>query len=73
MKPGTKTLMAIAGLAVLVAMGALTATVSGYPALTSRFPVIADTTYPAATTPSVGSVAPTSKASKFQGGDWAGQ
>jgi hypothetical protein len=72
MSQGKKRWMAITGLTVLATMGALTTTVSGSPASTGKVSVVADTTATAATTPSMGSAAPTSKAAKFQGGDWTG-
>jgi hypothetical protein len=73
MKQSTKTWMAVLGCAVLAVMGTVTAVVSRSPAVTGGYSVVADTTATVPTTPSMGSVAPTSKAAKFQGGDWTGQ
>jgi hypothetical protein len=66
--------LALAGLAVVAAMGALTVA-TGDPLDTNRVStVVADTTTqgPAATSPAVASAAPPVKATAYVGGDWAG-
>jgi hypothetical protein len=67
-----KTMLVVAGLGAVVAMGALTIVVSGPSAVTGISTVIADTTTSSApaSTPTTPSATPTMKATPFQGGDW---